>query len=118
MYTNYIVLHVCDVIFAFYFSVTDDASWNVEIYFTLKTTSPVYYSHRNKRDLDEASLIFEDQHSLYLAKNILPAISLLTLEKTSPQSDSKISLKPNKKEFANLISHGIMNDYADVEFEN
>ncbi len=72
----------------------------------------------SNKTVDEASLIFEDQHSLYLAKNILPAISLLTLEKTSPQSDSKISLKPNKKEFANLISHGIMNDYADVEFEN
>ncbi|MBR9853276.1 MAG: hypothetical protein GYB37_01690 [Algicola sp.] len=72
----------------------------------------------SNRTLDEASHIFEDQSSLFLAKNILPAISLLTLEKTSPESDSKISIKPNKKEFANLIRNGIMNDYADVKFEN
>lgn len=72
----------------------------------------------SNRTLDEASHIFEDQSSLFLAKNILPAISLLTLEKTSPESDSKISIKPNKEEFANLIRNGIMNDYADVKFEN
>ena len=72
----------------------------------------------SNRSVDEASLIFEDQTSLYLAKNILPAISLLTLKNTSDLSDSKISLKPNKKEFANLISNGIMNDYADLELEN
>ncbi|MAU17458.1 MAG: hypothetical protein CMH46_18175 [Muricauda sp.] len=72
----------------------------------------------SNKSVDEASLIFEDQTSLYLAKNILPAISLLTLKNTSDLSDSKISLKPNKKEFANLISNGIMNDYADLELEN
>ncbi|MHA7829481.1 MAG: hypothetical protein ACX93O_00175 [Flagellimonas sp.] len=66
----------------------------------------------------EASLIFEDQNNLYLARNMLPAISLLTVESGSNISDNKISLKPNKKEFANLISSGIINDYVDLEFEN
>ncbi|WP_421824144.1 hypothetical protein [Flagellimonas oceanensis] len=68
--------------------------------------------------IDEASLIFEDMNSLYLARNILPAISLLTIESTKNTSKSKISLKPNKKEFANLISNGIINDYVDLEFDN
>ncbi|WP_318310474.1 N-acetylmuramoyl-L-alanine amidase [Flagellimonas crocea] len=72
----------------------------------------------SNKTFNEASLIFKDKNSLYLAKNILPAISLLTLENTSNQSDSKISLRPNQKEFANLISNGIMNDYVDIEFEN
>ncbi|MBO0330531.1 N-acetylmuramoyl-L-alanine amidase [[Muricauda] lutisoli] len=66
---------------------------------------------------DEASLIFEDKNSLYLARNILPAISLITLENTS-RSSNKISLRSNRKEFANLISNGIINDYVDIEFEN
>ena len=70
------------------------------------------------KTFEEASLIFEDKNSLYLARNILPAISLLTMENSSNVSDSKISLKPDKKEFANLISNGIMNDYVDLEFEN
>ncbi|NDV15094.1 hypothetical protein GO009_03580 [Muricauda sp. TY007] len=68
--------------------------------------------------IDEASLIFEDQNSLYLARNILPAISLLTIENATNTSKSKISIKPNKKEFANLISNGIINDYVDLEFQN
>lgn len=72
----------------------------------------------SNKTFEEASLIFEDKNSLYLARNILPAISLLTMENSSNVSDSKISLKPNKKEFANLISNGIMNDYVDLEFEN
>lgn len=68
--------------------------------------------------IDESSLVFEDKNSLYLATNILPAISIMTIENTSRTSKSKISLKPNKKEFADLISNGIINDYVDLEFEN
>nr|WP_321415993.1 hypothetical protein [uncultured Allomuricauda sp.] len=68
--------------------------------------------------VDESSLVFEDKNSLYLATNILPAISLLTIENISLASKSKMSLKPNKKEFADLISNGIINDYVDLEFEN
>ena len=72
----------------------------------------------SNKSFEKASLIFEDKNSLYLARNILPAISLLTMENASNASDNKISLRSNKKEFANLISNGIMNDYVDLEFEN
>jgi len=72
----------------------------------------------SNKSFEEASLIFEDKNSLYLARNILPAISLLTMENASNPSDNKISLRSNKKEFANLISNGIMNDYVDLELEN
>jgi N-acetylmuramoyl-L-alanine amidase len=69
-------------------------------------------------NVDEARLVFEDKNSLYLAKNLLPAISLLSLESSSKTSQSRISLKTDKTKFANMISNGIMNDYADLEFEN
>lgn len=72
-------------------------------------------SNKSYKDVD---MIFEDKNSLYLAKNILPAISLLTLEKASKTSNQKIAVRPDKKQFANLISNGIMNDYVDLEFEN
>ncbi|MCR9226193.1 MAG: N-acetylmuramoyl-L-alanine amidase [Flavobacteriaceae bacterium] len=79
----------------------------------------VFKEHNvSSTNIDEASLIFEDENSLYLARNILPAISLLTIEKTANTTKSKISLKPDKKEFADLISNGIINDYVDLEFEN
>ncbi len=71
-------------------------------------------SNRSYKSVD---MIFEDRNSLYLAKNILPAISLLTLEKVSDTSKEKIAVRPDKKRFASLISDGIMNDYVDLEFE-
>ncbi len=62
--------------------------------------------------------IFEDASSLYLAKNTLPAVSLLTLENESPKSaEEKISVRPNKKLLANLLTNGIMNDYVDLEID-
>ena len=66
----------------------------------------------------DGNMIFEDQNSLYLAKNMLPAISLLTLENASKESNDKIAVRPDKKKFAGWISNGIMNDYVDLEIEN
>lgn len=66
----------------------------------------------------DVNLVFEDQNNLYLAKNILPAISLLTLENASKESNDKIAVRPDKRKFAGWISSGIMNDYVDLEIEN
>lgn len=63
-------------------------------------------------------MIFEDTNSLYLAKNTLPAVSMLTIENESPKSaEEKISVRPNKKLLANLLTNGIMNDFVDLEIE-
>lgn len=67
----------------------------------------------NARDM-----VFQDKGSLYLSKNILPALSLLTLENDSPKSDGTLVVAPNKERFAGWISHGIMNDYAELEIED
>jgi N-acetylmuramoyl-L-alanine amidase len=62
-------------------------------------------------------MIFDDKSSLYLARNILPAISLITLENTTKKSNEKIAVQLDRKRFANLLTNGIMNDYADLEIE-
>jgi N-acetylmuramoyl-L-alanine amidase. len=72
----------------------------------------------SNKSYKDVNMIFEDQNSLYLAKNILPAISLLTLENASKESNDKIAVRPDKKKFAGWISNGIMNDYVDLEIEN
>lgn len=72
-------------------------------------------SNRSYKDIN---MIFEDKNSLYLARNILPAVSLLTLENASKTSNQKIAVRPDKKQFAGLISDGIMNDYVDLHIEN
>lgn len=58
-----------------------------------------------------------DSSGLYLSNNILPALSLLTLEKSHPRSDGRPIAPPNKERFAGWISHGIMNDFAELEIE-
>jgi N-acetylmuramoyl-L-alanine amidase len=40
------------------------------------------------------------------------------MEPATKESDHKIPIKTNKKEFANLISNGILNDYVDLDFDN
>lgn len=71
-----------------------------------------------QRTSQKSAMVFEDKNSLYLAKNILPAISVLTLEKASKESKEKIPVRPDKSRFAAWISDGIMNDYVDLEIEN
>ncbi len=109
-------------------NITNSGNMNVAVYHYNKSAQGQRFAQNlqnvfkensvSNKTFEEANLIFEDKNSLYLARNILPAISLLTLESTSDGSDSKISLKPDQKEFANLISNGIINDYVDLEFEN
>ncbi|MBA4744898.1 MAG: N-acetylmuramoyl-L-alanine amidase [Muricauda sp.] len=109
-------------------NITESSNMSVAVYHYNKSTQGQRFAQNlqnvfkeksiSSRSSNEASLIFEDLNSLYLARNMLPAISLLTIESGSNTSASKISLKPNKKEFANLISDGILNDYVDLEFEN
>lgn len=71
-------------------------------------------SNRTYKNVD---MIFDDKGSLYLARNILPAISLITLENASKKSEEKIAVRLDRKRFANLLTNGIMNDYVDLEIE-
>ncbi|MBO0321411.1 N-acetylmuramoyl-L-alanine amidase [Muricauda sp. CAU 1633] len=78
----------------------------------------VFKKNSVSRSPENSNMIFEDSNSLYLAKNTLPAVSLLTLDNDSPKSvEEKISVRPNKKLLANLLTNGIMNDFADLEIE-
>ncbi|SDQ06970.1 N-acetylmuramoyl-L-alanine amidase [Flagellimonas zhangzhouensis] len=66
----------------------------------------------------KADRVFKDKTSLYLARNILPAISLITLDDDAKTANEKISLKTDKQKLASLLSNGIMNDFVDLEIEN
>ncbi|WP_375325541.1 hypothetical protein [Flagellimonas sp. GZD32] len=66
----------------------------------------------------KADRVFKDKNSLYLARNILPAISLITLDDDAKTAQEKISMRTDKQKLASLLSNGIMNDYVDLEIEN
>ncbi len=73
-------------------------------------------SNRSYKDIN---MIFKDKSSLYLAKNTLPAVSLLTIDGSAKTvGKDAIPVHSDKKSFANLITNGILKDYADLEIEN
>ncbi len=74
------------------------------------------HSGGNVSNLD-SDMVFQDRNSLYLSNNILPPLSLLTLENSSRKSKEKIVLPPNRERFARWIGDGIMRDYAELEIE-
>ena len=73
----------------------------------------------SNRSYEDVERIFEDQNSIYLATNTLPAVSLLTIASNSKTDTTNgISVRSDKNIFTNLITSGILNDYADLEIED
>ncbi|WP_435623552.1 hypothetical protein [Flagellimonas sp.] len=79
----------------------------------------VFQKHSvENRSYKSLEAIFEDAKMLYLAKNVLPAVSLLDIDGTSSESKAKgIELISNKKTLAQWLANGILKDYADLEIE-
>ncbi|MEM9361726.1 MAG: hypothetical protein AAGA43_03775 [Bacteroidota bacterium] len=79
----------------------------------------VFQKHSVKnRSYKSIEAIFEDENTLYLAKNVLPAVSLLDIDGTSRESKAKsIEVVSNKKALAQWLANGILKDYADLKIE-
>lgn len=79
----------------------------------------VFQKHSIKnRSYKSIEAIFEDENTLYLAKNVLPAVSLLDIDGTSRESKAKsIEVVSNKKALAEWLANGILKDYADLKIE-
>ncbi|WP_420320475.1 hypothetical protein [Flagellimonas sp.] len=73
----------------------------------------------SSKSYEEADRIFEDQNSLYLATNTLPAVSLLTID-GNPKTNNKkgILVSSDKNAFTNWITSGILRDYAELTIED
>ncbi|WP_205783290.1 LysM peptidoglycan-binding domain-containing protein [Flagellimonas allohymeniacidonis] len=73
----------------------------------------------NNKRFKDVQTVLEDKNSLYLAKNVLPAISLLDITGSSQSSNPKeIQVSSNRNAFARWLTNGIMKDYADLDFED
>lgn len=66
----------------------------------------------------EYTEIFTDKNNLYLAKNVLPAITLIQIgNDKKPTIEDIILVNSNQEIFSSLITNGVLNDYADLEIE-
>lgn len=63
--------------------------------------------------------VFKDRNNLYLAKNALPAVSLVAIKKPNSKSTKgAIVVQLNEKQFTNSLTSGILRDYAQLEAED
>ena len=71
-----------------------------------------------RKSFKEYTDVFTDKNNLYLAKNALPAITLIDIDKENkPTIDDVILVDSNQALLSNLIASGVLIDYADLEID-
>lgn len=66
----------------------------------------------------EYTEVFTDRNNLYLAKNALPAITLIQIDSgEKPSIEDVILVNSNQELLSSIITSGVLNDYADLEIE-
>ena len=69
-------------------------------------------------DPKEYTEVFTEKNNLFLAKNVMPPITLVDIGDTKdPSIEGRISVKPDKVWLTNIITNGIFSDYANLEIE-
>lgn len=63
--------------------------------------------------------IFAQKNNLFLAKNALPPLTFIEFRGTeNPKTEGRIKVKPEKSWLTDVITSGIVNDYAKLEFQD
>ncbi|RNC92625.1 MAG: hypothetical protein ED555_05990 [Allomuricauda sp.] len=76
--------------------------------------------HQNQVVLQNNTETFDDRESLFLAKNMLPALTLVEIGNQNEKTARKkgFSVRPDRKALAAWLTNGIFKDYADLEIED
>jgi len=61
---------------------------------------------------------FEDETSIYLAKNVLPTVTTISLDSGKKALENGIEVKPGRTYLAKMITNGILNDYSNNNFSD
>ncbi len=78
----------------------------------------IFNENRITKDRKTYTEVFSDKNTIYLAKNALPAITLIDIgDSKDPNIEERIAIGKNEKDFTNMITSGVLNDYADIEIE-
>ncbi|NKI31668.1 hypothetical protein [Croceivirga thetidis] len=70
-------------------------------------------------DSKDFTAIFAQKNNLFLAKNALPPLTFIEVDATeNPKIEGRIKVKPEKNWLTDVITSGIVNDYAQLEFQD
>lgn len=73
---------------------------------------------KSGRVKQENRVIFKNDRNLFLVKNVVPPITMITLHDAQPKNKQKrISSVKNKKELTDIITSGVLKDYAELSLE-
>jgi N-acetylmuramoyl-L-alanine amidase len=77
------------------------------------------FSENSIKSSEERPLgVFQNESNLYLAKNVLPPVTMIDVsgaQKTN--GNQQISISPQEKVLTNIITNGVMSDYANLSLE-
>jgi len=83
-----------------------------------QTLQRIFTKNSIKNPKENPIDIFENTNNLYLAKNVLPPVTMIDVrgaENANP--NARISISPREKILTDIITNGVLSDYADLIIE-
>ncbi|MEM9001118.1 MAG: hypothetical protein AAGB24_12715 [Bacteroidota bacterium] len=74
-----------------------------------------FQGYRIQQDIQKSPQVFAHKNNLFLAKNALPTLTLVEVADSSRRTQSKISVKSDKKAITDWLANGMLKDYADLQ---
>jgi len=62
--------------------------------------------------------LMRDEANIYLAKNVLPVVTIIGLRHEAGKKDPGIQLRSNRTVLTKMITSGILKDYSSLDIEN
>ncbi|MEM8928278.1 MAG: hypothetical protein AAGC45_08740 [Bacteroidota bacterium] len=83
-----------------------------------QTLQGIFTKNSVRRSKENQVEIFENTNNLYLAKNVLPPVTMIDIygsDKTN--MTERISISPREKLLTNIITNGVLRDFANLSIE-
>ena len=83
-----------------------------------QTLQGIFNKNSVRKSMESPIGIFENSNNLYLAKNVLPPVTMIDIYGSDKTNETeRISIDPREQLLTNIITNGVMTDYANLSIE-
>ncbi len=83
-----------------------------------QTLQGIFTKNSIRKSKENTVEIFENSNNLYLAKNVLPPVTMIDIYGTDKTNTTeRISISPREKLLTNIITNGVLTDFANLSIE-
>ena len=83
-----------------------------------QTLQEIFNRNSVRKPKENPLEIFENQSNLYLAKNVIAPVTMIDIYGTNNKDNKeRISISPREKVLTNIITNGVLSDYANLSIE-